>query len=502
MNMQHNIYALFLVLIVAVAPIWTTCPAQCQCKKGSVNCHRQNLTSEDLKVLAAKLPLDTYELTLSENLLEYFPVENFTHLTKLSGLTLSQNLISEYPKNLSVYMPSLVSILINQNKLVTLEADDLIGYENIETLDLYGNKITKLPAGCFKRAPKLKELFLEKNQISSISKDAFTALTELETLSLENNALKDVEVGTFDNQKNMRKIWLSGNDLTRIHPNLFTSFSSMLFKMHLNNNSLTTLEPGTFKNLKIVALDLSYNGISLIKKSVFEKTDVFRTLNLENNPISCDCHLYEVFKNLKALRPSVSVTGQCFAPESVRKDLIMNVVGPNKLNCSVCTYSPCLNGATCVVVTEDSYNCSCPFGFRGKHCEEKIMCAINLCHNNGTCNVVNSTTYNCSCPLGYNGKNCENEVMCAINPCLNNSTCVVLNPKEYKCRCVGDFEGNHCEVKVEKKKESGLKAGMIAAIVLIVLALLAVIIVVVAYRHKHATGTAAEKKPLASAVRT
>ncbi|XP_053624887.1 basement membrane-specific heparan sulfate proteoglycan core protein isoform X4 [Plodia interpunctella] len=86
---------------------------------------------------------------------------------------------------------------------------------------------------------------------------------------------------------------------------------------------------------------------------------------------------------------------------------------------SVC--SQCRNGGAC---EPDSSVCSCPLGFSGTYCENRVSdnrpseniariprspCADSPCRNGGTCkgDFNARMKYSCDCPLGYSGANCQ-----------------------------------------------------------------------------------------------
>ncbi|KAI1693664.1 amiloride-sensitive sodium channel domain-containing protein [Ditylenchus destructor] len=129
---------------------------------------------------------------------------------------------------------------------------------------------------------------------------------------------------------------------------------------------------------------------------------------------------------------------------------------------NACARNPCKNDAKCISTGHNTYECQCPPGFEGKHCENRInFCRPNPCNYKATC-VNYATDYTCKCPPGTSGKNCE------INPddCFDNSTvpigvsvkrsnkCQKVDENAtcidgfnaYKCVCSPDFTGRNCDL--------------------------------------------------------
>ncbi|KAG7207465.1 hypothetical protein KM043_009100 [Ampulex compressa] len=114
-----------------------------------------------------------------------------------------------------------------------------------------------------------------------------------------------------------------------------------------------------------------------------------------------------------------------------------------------CRDSPCHHGATCEDDSLRGYVCRCPPGYTGNDCESQLdECSPNPCSNGGTCtDFVNG--YRCSCPAGFAGERCEINVDdCQGDPCLNGGTCVDL-VNHFRCQCVPGYVGRLCQDKVD-----------------------------------------------------
>ncbi|CAH8654110.1 unnamed protein product [Schistosoma guineensis] len=117
------------------------------------------------------------------------------------------------------------------------------------------------------------------------------------------------------------------------------------------------------------------------------------------------------------------------------------------------------------------YQCICPPGFHGDHCEIiDYDCRVHGCNANGECIVheIGSTT--CYCHPGYHGNLCQfNQTTCEEFPCqATGSICKeremtgVLFPsngQQFVCICPPGFEGSNCEININECFEKPCKNG-------------------------------------------
>jgi protein crumbs len=116
-----------------------------------------------------------------------------------------------------------------------------------------------------------------------------------------------------------------------------------------------------------------------------------------------------------------------------------------------CAIEPCMQHGSCIS-KENDYECHCTARYGGKNCQidNGPPCEAHPCLNQGSCAEDVRGNYQCFCPPGYTGSHCETEIsvnpLCVNNPCLNNGTCSVPpGAKRYECECVHGFEGARCE---------------------------------------------------------
>lgn len=145
-------------------------------------------------------------------------------------------------------------------------------------LDFTGNSIKILKNGVFKNATGLGILNLQKNKIKSIGVNAFIN-TALGYVLLNNNLLNYIKAGVFDHSPELYCLDMSYNNISIIPKTLFKN-NLNLKSLLLEHNQIKILENGTFDNLLILTdLNLSNNKIVAIGKIPDKNFD----FTLENN---------------------------------------------------------------------------------------------------------------------------------------------------------------------------------------------------------------------------
>ena len=157
-----------------------------------------------------------------------------------------------------------------------------------------------------------------------------------------------------------------------------------------------------------------------------------------------------------------------------------------------CLNNRCLNNATCLVnvVNLSSYVCICSKNFTGPYCETnckfyfikiylysklninsckwKDACSSWSCLNGGTCIQITNQSYQCTCAQNFYGSKCEIcnsffllvvnwivvifykkkdiQNLCNPTPCQNGGQCFQDKPNDYYCNCTNtNHFGKNCD---------------------------------------------------------
>ncbi|KAF2367998.1 Laminin G domain [Trinorchestia longiramus] len=150
---------------------------------------------------------------------------------------------------------------------------------------------------------------------------------------------------------------------------------------------------------------------------------------------------------------SRSFTG-CVA-RLVVKDSIVELmrVAQDKVNienCNTCGESPCNNGGICQEsYAETGYKCLCSAGYQGTSCDETgDTCYPGLCAN-GRC-VNRPGGYDCFCPFGKTGMHCEHDIIITEPAFADGSYIAYQTPSAIKRFSVG------LKVKPTQEMKDGL----------------------------------------------
>uniref|UniRef100_A0A8C9UDL7 Slit guidance ligand 3 n=1 Tax=Serinus canaria TaxID=9135 RepID=A0A8C9UDL7_SERCA len=423
----------------------------------------------------------------------------------------SNQKLSRLPSHLPEYTTDL---RLNDNDISVLEAVGLFKkLPNLRKINLSNNKIKEIREGAFDGAAGVQELILTENQLESVHGRMFRGLTGLKTLMLRSNSISCINNDTFAGLSSVRLLSLYDNHISTITPGAFSTLVSLstinllansfncnchlawlgkwLRKKRIVSGNPRCLKPFFLKDIPIQDVDVqdftcdgndesscllsppcpsqctcvdsvvrcSNKGLRMLPKGI--PKDVTE-LALGTNPLHCDCHLRWLSEWVKAGYKEPGIA-RCRGPEAMVDRLLLTTPThhfqckePVDLSvvskCNPCLSSPCKNNGTCSSDPVELYQCTCPFGFKGRDCSVPInSCIQNPCQNGGTCHLTeaNKDGFSCSCLLGYEGERCEiNPDDCEDNDCENNSTCVD-GINNYVCLCPPNYTGELCDEVID-----------------------------------------------------
>ena len=230
--------------------------------------------------------------------------------------------------------------------------------------------------------------------------------------------------------------------------------------------------------------------MSGLEQTVFSNVGSLTSLNLENNPLHCDCrlswlatwltasqngNLASQHRNLASSQHGNLATRQlasqasnpnnqmrlsqrpvCSTPALLSGRTLIDVSprtmvctgnprDPIQERCDPCFSSPCQHGGLCLKGSSPStrqgerFTCQCPSMFTGPRCEaRRDPCLDSPCRNGGQCRSRRGEVF-CSCSPGWEGARCEiNTNECASHVCQNGGLCRDRTAG-YSCDCVGGW---------------------------------------------------------------
>ncbi|XP_076299599.1 LOW QUALITY PROTEIN: protein toll-like [Lasioglossum baleicum] len=361
-----------------------------------LNLSGNNFTSLPAKIFQRNRKLDIVTMYGNKrNMTRTLPGGLFANLTKLTVVQLNDGLVT-LPEDLFRGSSSINTIELERNYLASLPKDIFKGLHSLSVLKLYLNELTSLPDGIFSDTQALTEIDLSENHfITSISRNLFQNLLSLSILDMSKNQLQTIHRASFKSLEKLKIARFSNNLLTlnsslslyrdeiwNISPSLFHHCAS-LEELYLAKNNISEIfTDWTVSSVKLKKLDLRYNRIPHISAEdlqftsneiqvdlrynnithiylntaerlmTFQKVERPVVILVEDNPIACDCDLFDFLRYLEGnMHPYVQnyfhiIPGNlmCQSPEW-SMNISVSHLKSTSLKCVVT--SPCPTGCTC-----------------------------------------------------------------------------------------------------------------------------------------------------------
>ena len=206
-------------------------------------------------------------------------------------------------------MPDLITLILSNNYISILKTKFP---STIRYLDLSNNQIKSLDYTSFKSLYSLNTLNLSYNAPLDIQQDTFTRIPYLEILDLTSIQPSSPIEDLFLPLQKLRHLNLSSNQLNSLPrlPVPYDAHTIASYDHHLpvlyvdmSHNSLTQIDFEIFSSAStqdkyIISLDLSQNQLKTLQfpsslSSGIKRRGPLLEMNVNNNPLQCDCILYE-----------------------------------------------------------------------------------------------------------------------------------------------------------------------------------------------------------------
>ncbi len=260
---------------------------------------------------------------LREFYLDYNRLESINQLNfplNLKILSLKNNRLNQLDLSILTRLKYLEKLFLSSNKLTKLSLKSKTIFSSLEILELDRNHLSfLLPLN----APKLKQFNLDGNYLGrKIDKKLFANLPSLERLHLRDNQIDFIDYNAFQNTR----LQSLGNYIHFI--GIFKCFY-----LDLRNNSLKIFPLLSKLNETLQILSLRRNRLCTIDQYSLNFYENLLTLELDQNPLHCDCRMAREFKQIK-------ITGQCESPPE-RRNVNLNQLPNETFTCSIMTTSQC-----------------------------------------------------------------------------------------------------------------------------------------------------------------
>ncbi|XP_038068437.1 insulin-like growth factor-binding protein complex acid labile subunit [Patiria miniata] len=201
------------------------------------------------------------------------------------------------------------------NKLANLSSTTLQGFINLTELHLANNRLLFISSTALSQLTKLRSLYLDGNALTSLLGAIFLNQADLVELSITNNQLSELYPDYFLGLDSLERLYLAGNRLVYVHSEMFRQMP-FLTTMDFSKNKLKVFDLtncsllGNLQNIMLAhnsihdisyilghcvnleVLDLSFNQIQVVPgDSLTGRNRALYRLELEGNPLQCDCRL-------------------------------------------------------------------------------------------------------------------------------------------------------------------------------------------------------------------
>ncbi|XP_038068418.1 leucine-rich repeats and immunoglobulin-like domains protein 2 [Patiria miniata] len=273
-----------------------------------------SLSNNKLQTIGAPLPA---KFVIASNGLRAFSGFDFFDRgeTLMEELDISNNSFDSLIQ--PEWAEGLQILYADDNILANLSSTTLQGFINLTELHLANNRLLFISSTALSQLTKLRSLYIDGNALTSLFGGIFLNQADLVELSIASNQLSVLHQDYFFGLDSLERLYLAGNRLVYVQSEMFGQMLGLTM-VDFSQNKLEVFEIkncGILSNLKSIllahnsihdisyilghcdnfeVLDLSFNQIRVVpgdSLTVGGRSRALSRLELEGNPLQCDCRL-------------------------------------------------------------------------------------------------------------------------------------------------------------------------------------------------------------------
>ncbi|KAM4635620.1 chondroadherin-like protein [Polymixia lowei] len=321
------------------------CPDNCDC---DVEAQHATCEGRGHTKVPRGFPSKTQLLDLRSNHFHYLPSNSFPGTDQVVSLHLEFCKIHEIDSGAFRGMKSLLYLYLSDNDLASLGPEAFKGAPELTYLHLEGNRLAQFPGSALallaslfvlhlernaiskleptgllsSAAPKLRGLYLTNNTIATVVKGALDS-AYLETLHLDSNQLAEVPTQALSKAPSLEELNLSRNTIRWVGPKAFQPISKSLRRLYMDEMGMEKMSRDSLAGLGSGLRALTLGGNQLEELPDLRPLTGLEVVNLQDNPLLCDCPLMLLRRWMENV--SLEVTATCGHPPELRGQSVRDV---------------------------------------------------------------------------------------------------------------------------------------------------------------------------------
>ncbi|XP_062136504.1 slit homolog 1 protein [Drosophila sulfurigaster albostrigata] len=289
--------------------------------------------------LGIKGPLQA--LGLPGNALLSVPWNALSTLGALERLDLANNKIKALGTADFVSLGNLVYLELSNNQISSISQRTFSGLRKLEVLKLGGNRLGDYPQSlkALSQCLALRQLDLTANNLNGpLSEQTLPVLRNLENLNLNRNMIKSIQNKALANFSRLVSLSLRHNQVDVLQDHAFYGLGA-LDTLDLSYNGIVAISSASLQHLtRLTVLDLTHNflraltsdliaplpslrelrldgnDISIVARNAMDRAHELQSLQMQDNPLSCDCSIRPFAEWLQVSKLSSSLSASCVTP--------------------------------------------------------------------------------------------------------------------------------------------------------------------------------------------